>query len=442
MHSISSLISFSSAFRSSPSDHASSPSQPNRRSRANLDFTDERMVKLIAVYAAALQLLKTGAFLRDLSIGHLHRPSPFLSPLHAGSNDDRAAPRSDVYVYDGVFPPSACEELYYLASLRGDDGSSIFTRPPHNEKPLTPLEHAIDSALVELDDTSKLVEYWSRDEYMNIDAHVDIDEMQLEEERTLRCPKVAHVLYLQVQTGLRGPTCVFPDKKKGWGIDIDDDATGVDLVTVPAVQGRILRFPGSAMHAVPRPANRWLLSRVEERALRDQEEEEQFLNESSLEEEDDDDWDEDDDEDEDEDVERSVLLFNTWPDDEPPPRGVNGDYATGALPDGIELDEEDAADFSKTQEAQRLAEWEEEYGPNAQKIRCHARSEWQNVGIQIRAAEPESVKDELRICLMGKKKRRVYFKKIARLAGPASALQMALMKEKEVSLFRLEDTID
>ena len=393
------------------------------------------MVNLIAVYAAALQLLKTGAFLGDLSTCHIHRPSPFLFPLHAGPTDDQAAPRSDVSVYDGAFSPSACEELHYLASLRGDDGSSIFTRPPHNEKPLTPLEHAIDSALVELDDTSKLVEYWSRDKYMNIDAHVDIDEMQLEEERTLRCPKVAHVLYLQVQTGLRGPTCVFPDKKIGWRIDVDNGDISVDLVTVPAVQGRILRFPGSAMHAVPRPANRWLLSREEERALRDQEEEEQFLDKSSLEEEDDDEWD-------DEDVERSVVLFNTWPEDEPPPRGVNGDYATGALPDGIELDEEDAADFSKTQEAQRLVEWEEEYGLNAQRIRCHPRSEWQNVGIQIQAAEPESVQDELRICLMGKKKRRAYLKKIARLAGPVGALQMALMKEKEVSLFRLEDTID
>jgi hypothetical protein len=397
------------------------------------------MVKLIAVYTAALRLLKIGAFIGDLSMCHIHRPSPFLSALHAGSTDDQAAPRSDVSVYDGVFSPSACGEMHYLASLRGDDGSSIFTRPPHNEMPLTPFEHAIDSALVELGDSSKLVEYWSRDKYMNIDAHTDIDEMQLEEERTLRCPKVAHVLYLQVETGLRGPTCVFPDKKIGWGIDIDDGDRSVDLVTVPAVQGRILRFPGSAMHAVPRPANRWLLSREEERVLRDQEEEEQFQNESSLEEEDNDVWDDDDDDD---DVVRSVVLFNTWPDDEPPPRGVNGDYATGALPDGIELDEEGAAKFSKTQEAQRLAEWEEEYGPNAQTIRCYPRSEWQNVGIQIRAAEPESAKDKLRICLMGKRKRRVYLRKVARLAGPASALQMALMKEKEVTLFRLEDTID
>jgi hypothetical protein len=121
---------------------------------------------------------------------------------------------------------------------------------------------------------------------------------------------------------------------------------------------------------------------------------------------------------------------------------VNGDYATGAFPGGTKLDKEDAADFSETQKAQRLAEWEEEYGPNAQTIRCHARAEWQNVGIQIRAAEPESVKDELRIELMGKKKRRVHLKEIARLAGPASALEMALMKEKEVSMFRLEDTID
>ena len=407
------------------------------------------MLKAITHTASiALLLIKAEAFIADTPLrlfkcSSVYNSLEFRFPLCASPNDDQAAPRSDVSVYDGAFSPSVCEDLHYLAvdhNLRGDDGSSIFTRPPHNERPLTPLEHAIDSALVELDDASKLVEYWSRDEYMNIDAHADIDEVQLEEERIIRCPKVAHVLYLQVQTGLRGPTCVFPDKKKGWGIGIDDGGI-VDLVTVPAVQGRILRFPGSAMHAVPRPANRWLLSREEERALRDQEQKEQYLKESSLEEEDDDEWDEDDDEDEDE-VERSVVLFNTWPHDEPPPRGINGDYATGALPDGIELDEEDAADFSKTQEAQRLAEWEEEYGPNAQTIRCRPRSEWQNVGIQIRAAEPESVRDELRICLMGKKKRRVYLKKIARLAGLASALQMAIMKEKEVSLFRLEDTID
>jgi hypothetical protein len=401
---------------------------------------------------ALLFLVKAEAFIADTPLrlskfSSVAKPLQFRFPLCASPNDDQAAPRSDVSVYDGVFSPSVCEELHNLAAdhnLRGDDGSSIFTRPPNNERPLTPLEHAIDSALVELDDASKLVEYWSRDEYMNIDAHTDVDEVQLEKEGTLRCPKVAHVLYLQVQTGLRGPTCVFPDKRKGWKIDIYDGDRSVDFVTVPAVQGRILRFPGSAMHAVPRPANRWLLSREEEKALRDQEEEE-FLDESSLEEEEYDEWDEVNDEvnDGDEDVERSVVLFNTWPDDEPPPRGVNGDYATGALPDGIELDEEGAADFSRTQEAQRLAEWEEEYGLSAQRIRCHPRSEWQNVAMEIRADEPERVvQDELRIYLMGNKKRRVHLKKIARLAGPASALQMALMKEKEVSLFRLEDTID
>ena len=39
------------------------------------------------------------------------------------------------------------------------------------------------SALVEFGDTTHLVEYWSRDEFMNIDVHAHItDEVQTREE--------------------------------------------------------------------------------------------------------------------------------------------------------------------------------------------------------------------------------------------------------------------
>ena len=102
---------------------------------------------------------------------------------------------------------------------RTNDGSSIFVRPPYNDRPLTPIERAIDSALIEMNDSTRLVEYWSRDEYMNIDAHADIDEATLQDESVIRCPQVGHVLYLQIQNGLHCPTCVFPSERIGWGLN-------------------------------------------------------------------------------------------------------------------------------------------------------------------------------------------------------------------------------
>jgi hypothetical protein len=191
---------------------------------------------------------------------------------------------NDVQVYDSAFSPLTCEVLHALCveqSLRVDGDTYIFWRPPFHKRPLTPLEHAIDSALTALDDPSRTVEYWSRTEYMNIDAHVDIAEMELEEDGILRVPKVSHVLYLKVLASLSSegcPTCVFPGKQVGRSLeDNNDEKAGADveLVTVPAVQGRIVKFPGDAMHAVPCPSDRWLLTREDEMALRAEEQEEE-----------------------------------------------------------------------------------------------------------------------------------------------------------------------
>lgn len=172
---------------------------------------------------------------------------------------------------------------------------------------------------------------------MNIDAHVDIDENALEqdEERDggddgdddiiLRYPRMAHVLYLEVKKGLVGPTVVFPGKRIGWGLDLDqhqqqlDESTAkaamvmadvvnvdnVDMVTIPAVQGRILRFPGSTMHAVPCPADRWLMTEEEELTLRCEEECDEDEDDYD-DDEDDCDYDENDEDDEAYEVERSV----------------------------------------------------------------------------------------------------------------------------------------
>ena len=41
-----------------------------------------------------------------------------------------------------------------------------------------------------------------------------------------------------------------------------NEENGVDLITVPAVERRVLRFEGSSLHAVPRTADLWFLSFV------------------------------------------------------------------------------------------------------------------------------------------------------------------------------------
>jgi hypothetical protein len=57
---------------------------------------------------------------------------------------------------------------------------------------------AFHSVLEALHDDHDIVEYcWSRQEYLNLDAHSDIDEEELEDDGSLRYPEFAHVLYLQ-----------------------------------------------------------------------------------------------------------------------------------------------------------------------------------------------------------------------------------------------------
>ena len=104
-----------------------------------------------------------------------------------------------ISVYDNVIAPSTCKTLHTLTqqhTRRSHDGSSIFYRGPKAK--LTPIENALDSILRQLNDTSPMVEYWSRSQYINLDAHADIDENTLKDEGVLRCPRHAHVLYLQI----------------------------------------------------------------------------------------------------------------------------------------------------------------------------------------------------------------------------------------------------
>jgi hypothetical protein len=277
-------------------------------------------------------------------------------------------------------------------------------------------------------DETKKVEYWSRQEYRNMDVHVDIDEVLLEKKGVLRCPLVGHVLYLKVKKGLRGPTCVFPNERASWGQRENDGNTEneTDLVVVPAVQGRILRFPGNTMHSVPKPASRYMLTKQEEQLLRQNEE-------------DDDNQDYNDDNHyDDDDTERSVLLFNTWPDNEPGPLGVGGDAATITLPEGIELCEQDATAYFEAQVAQSLQECDNKYGKNGEQVRCNQFHEWNVIDIHI--AKHTSTKintTEVLIPFMTKAKHKLCSQTYSAWKGPKIELQRALSSKKKINVIHL-----
>jgi hypothetical protein len=263
---------------------------------------------------------------------------------------------------------------------------------------------------------------------MNIDAHCDIDERELENQGTLRFPDFSHVLYLQVAT--RGPTCILADQESGYR-----NQPTTDLVTVPAVVGRLLRFTGNLLHAVPKPAHRWLLTADEQQALLDEEQEDFEVDDdgSDYDNKEEDDWNDDDGDNDDYRVERSVLLFNTWSNEAP--LDVRVDTATGALPDGIEIDGVDLMACLKQVQATQSKAWEEVYGLEAEQLRCNPKKSWVTHELPV-AAVSESA-DSIRVNLMGKRNRRLYADKQACLTGSSEFLRSALEQETAVSQIRL-----
>jgi hypothetical protein len=185
-----------------------------------------------------------------------------------------------VLVFDQVFSPAACAVLHTAACSRAL-GHALFPR----EQPGSAIEAALASFLNEVGDSSTHVEYWSRQDWKHIEAHADVDEKHAVAtlgRESLRYPRSAHVLYLEVGLRVRGPTCV-------WEPHASSSSLFGTLTTVPAVAGRVLRFDGRYQHAVPRPADVWLapFAISQSGGAKD------FV--------------------------RSVILFNTW---EEPPMGV------------------------------------------------------------------------------------------------------------------------
>lgn len=204
----------------------------------------------------------------------------------------------NVQVWNNVLSPAIQSALHGTARSLGLS-HQVFSRKFDESNRAIPrgnlVEESIDAILNELKDDSEYVEYWMRNEWRSIHAHADVDEFLAKrqrkeaEEGEFRYPCFGHVLYLNVGTKVRGPTCIFPGRRSGG--DLVDrngvwspNAQEVELVTVPAIPGRLLRFQGDFLHAVSRPTDLWLLKCVQGAPVFEPEDE----------------WG------------RSVVLFNTW----------------------------------------------------------------------------------------------------------------------------------
>ena len=199
-------------------------------------------------------------------------------------------------VWDNVFDASSLHTVDEAAK-KGGLSHTLYDRQ-HVKRPRNAIESAIESVLTQLHDPSRFVEYWWRDEWINLEAHADVDEALAKAGGGLRYPVSGHVLYLSVGASVRGPTVLFLNPYQG------------SMVVVPAASSRLLRFTGDLVHAVPRPplayldmeeggTNHELWTRV--RRIDGVVSEETTV------------------------YRRSVLLFNTWAE---PPLDVSSDAKT------------------------------------------------------------------------------------------------------------------
>ena len=320
-----------------------------------------------------------------------------------------SAASPSIQVFDNVLDTTTAAKLHESAKVVGL-GHRVFARPLKPGGVYNPIERALDSILLEMNggdnegDTT-YVEYWARQEWRSIEAHADVDEFRAKEEDAsseapdfaalgpdgYRYPTFGHVLYLQVGSEVRGPTCVWPGRRSAGELlkkvgDNDEgdqtcessqDADQIELLIVPAQGGRLLRFPGSALHAVPRPHNLWFLPFVMGSAVHEPVEE----------------------------YGRSVILFNVWEDEAP--KGVSLNSGDGHSGDDPTKGSDD-------------------------KVQCIAKSDWITNEIQDTGKENDETKAAKIWLLGGNERRRDHPMRTIKMSAPA-ATQDALAEQSIVS---------
>eukprot|EP01082_Thalassiosira_pseudonana_P010379 g9184.t1 g9184 contig36:65401-66042(-) len=168
------------------------------------------------------------------------------SSLSDGNISKSRSTSPPVKVWDGVLSSTDQRKSLHDYASKAGLGHKCFTRPLSNIEERNIIERTLDAILTELDDSTsskpkQYVEYWTRQEWRHIEAHSDVDEslakkydaMNIDEatikdlaskypstyvhnnEGGYRYPIHGHVLYLQVGTDVKGPTCVFPRRSSG-----------------------------------------------------------------------------------------------------------------------------------------------------------------------------------------------------------------------------------
>lgn len=313
-----------------------------------------------------------------------------------------------INVYDNILSNVSCDILHKEATKTGL-GHKSFTRPITNKDSHPLIEQALDEILNQLGDNGngkevQYVEYWTRQEWRHIEAHADVDEHLAKEQdsdpsshdQSFRYPQNGHVLYLKIGAQVRGPTCVFPGRSLGGDLLKPasncghNDPKHVDLVVVPAKEGRLLRFSGEDLHAVPRPADLWFLPFVQGAAQFQPEEE----------------WG------------RSVILFNTW---------------TNAPPKDVPLDETDVPldetntqdDYNESVSINPFTEWISVF--NSEKDESQSP----------KLDENSSEKIDTKIWLLGNERRRGYSLRTVKLYAP-SELKHAMFETQKVNTMTMQ----
>ena len=170
----------------------------------------------------------------------------------AGAQASLSIALPSISVFDGVFDPGS------TTTALGDYGPGVYRRWMHagitqeqdSETELSPVEEFIESLLVAVNDTASEVEYWGREDWLRVEAHRDTDEPSAEA-GFRRFPSCVYIAYLDIAPNLIAPTVL-------WTSSPQDQEEGGRLVAVPAVAGRVLRFNGTLLHGVPRPACQYL----------------------------------------------------------------------------------------------------------------------------------------------------------------------------------------
>ena len=274
-------------------------------------------------------------------------------------------------------------------------GHRVFepARPPR-----THLEAALGSVLRELNDSAPYVEYWTRQPWKHIEAHADVDEKLAAESGMLRYPQHGHVLYLAVGTRVRGPTCVF-DAVRGSDLAASrsanssaaDAETTRALIIVPAVPGRLLRFQGNLLHAVPAPTDRWLTPFSKSTPILPEAE-----------------W------------QRVVVLFNTW--ESPPPLDVERDPPVADALDSVDGNGAVAATCG------RFQSW------NA--VHIHGEDLADNENMRACASSGGDAEVMAKVWLLGDENRRGQAGRTVQVMAPAT-LGQALAQERKATRLAL-----